>query len=252
MWLSDDPNVRELTTRCLLITGFCQFGFAAYMIFGGASRRGGDTLAVMVLNLSSTIFVRLLGGLIVGLWLNMGLAALWLVLAAELMIRGRSFTCVSCTAGGRKLEFELTHVWRNCSHKPRCINWRRTFANGGERWVSSASRRRRRRCIAIICATGSMTGRPGRCSICTIASTERTDPATYLPGAQSVICVAMNYHVPLEPVAGRAAHHGRIARYALGDDYHELIKSRLHELADWMRERSRRMRRRAAASIPRR
>src|SRR5690349_5270502 len=25
---------------------------------------------------------------------------------------------------------------------------------------------------------------------------ERTDPATYFPGARSVICVAMNYHTP--------------------------------------------------------
>ena len=65
---------------------------------------------------------------------------------------------------------------------------------------------------------------------------ERTDPAAYLPGARSVICVALNYHVPLEPApeAGRG-RHGRVARYALGDDYHEAIKSRLHALADWLR-----------------
>jgi epoxyqueuosine reductase len=68
---------------------------------------------------------------------------------------------------------------------------------------------------------------------------ERTDPSTYLPGARSVICVALNYHVVLEPVpdVGRE-HHGRIARYALGDDYHELIKSRLYELADFIRSRA--------------
>jgi epoxyqueuosine reductase len=63
---------------------------------------------------------------------------------------------------------------------------------------------------------------------------ERTDPATYLPGAQSVICVAINYHAQLEPPPdGRV--HGRIARYALGDDYHEIIKDRLYDLADWLR-----------------
>ncbi len=98
---------------------------------------------------------------------------------------------------------------------------------------------------------------------------ERVDPAAYLPGARSVICVAVNYHTPLaaeprEYAAGsgqQAAdssfiiHHssfppdphpnplpeyrergqGRIARYALGDDYHDLLKGRLHKLADWMR-----------------
>lgn len=66
---------------------------------------------------------------------------------------------------------------------------------------------------------------------------ERTQPKVYLPGAQSVVCVAMNYHVPLDAVPeAERAKHGRIARYALGDDYHELIKSRLHALADWLRE----------------
>jgi epoxyqueuosine reductase len=61
---------------------------------------------------------------------------------------------------------------------------------------------------------------------------ERTDPGTYLPGAKSVICVALNYHVELGPMPDG---HGRIARYALGDDYHEIIKSRLHQLADWIK-----------------
>lgn len=68
---------------------------------------------------------------------------------------------------------------------------------------------------------------------------ERMNPSVYLPGARSVICVAINYHVPLERVdPSEVSHHGKIARYALGDDYHELIKSRLHELADWIRQQS--------------
>lgn len=66
---------------------------------------------------------------------------------------------------------------------------------------------------------------------------ERADPSVYLPGAQSVICVAMNYYTHLEPAPSAGNASGRIARYALGDDYHELIKGRLHQLADWIRER---------------
>ena len=69
---------------------------------------------------------------------------------------------------------------------------------------------------------------------------ERTDPASYFPGARSVICVAINYHATLDappppPPAVDAGPRGRIARYALGDDYHEHIKRRLHALADWLR-----------------
>src|SRR5262245_1373427 len=65
---------------------------------------------------------------------------------------------------------------------------------------------------------------------------ERTDPTVYLPGAKSVICVAMNYHVALEEIAeSDCAHRGKVARYALGDDYHEHIKPRLFALADMIR-----------------
>jgi epoxyqueuosine reductase len=62
---------------------------------------------------------------------------------------------------------------------------------------------------------------------------ERTDPRVYLPGAVSVICLGMNYFVPLEKIEG---DRGRVARYALGRDYHEVISAKLHALADWLRE----------------
>ncbi len=64
---------------------------------------------------------------------------------------------------------------------------------------------------------------------------ERTDPAALLPGAKTVISVAINYHVPLV-TADEADKTVRVARYALGDDYHELVKNRLYDLADWLRE----------------
>src|ERR1700733_3469894 len=62
---------------------------------------------------------------------------------------------------------------------------------------------------------------------------ERVDPVTYLPGANSVICVAMNYHLPVDSMSSQ---QGRIAQYALGDDYHDLLKSRLFSLAAWVRK----------------
>jgi epoxyqueuosine reductase len=66
---------------------------------------------------------------------------------------------------------------------------------------------------------------------------ERVDPSAYLPGAKTAVCVALNYHAKLDPVSAEdQGHHARIARYALGDDYHELIKNRLYDLADWIRE----------------
>jgi putative MATE family efflux protein len=86
--LSDDPRVIDLTTTCLFITGWCQCGFAAAMIFGGALRGAGDTFKVMLLNLTSVIGVRFGGVMVVTLLLHKGLAAVWIVLAAELLIRG--------------------------------------------------------------------------------------------------------------------------------------------------------------------
>ncbi|HYE20260.1 MAG TPA: tRNA epoxyqueuosine(34) reductase QueG [Tepidisphaeraceae bacterium] len=82
-------------------------------------------------------------------------------------------------------------------------------------------------------------GRHGEMAYLANRAEERADPGKYLPGARSVICVALNYYAPLEPVADAdRPHHGRVARYALGDDYHEIIKGRLYDLADWLRERA--------------
>jgi epoxyqueuosine reductase len=153
------------------------------------------------------------------------------------------------------------------------------------------------------------TGQHGAMEYLSRRFDERTNPAVYLPGAQSVICVAMNYHAPLQnghasrdtgvpPVLGApengscsypsATHTGetpvslmsppaphpasslstgesgglsrfphvsgmasggegteersvsaeaRVARYALGDDYHDVLKTRLHQLADWIRSK---------------
>ena len=52
-----------------------------------------------------------------------------------------------------------------------------------------------------------------------------SDPQQLLPGARSIISVALSYHLPSDG----APHslEGRVARYAWGDDYHKVMKKRL-------------------------
>jgi epoxyqueuosine reductase len=62
---------------------------------------------------------------------------------------------------------------------------------------------------------------------------ERLEPSRIFPGARSVLCVALQYH-PLEgeAVAGPAKDlWNRVARYARGRDYHEVMGERLKALA---------------------
>lgn len=56
----------------------------------------------------------------------------------------------------------------------------------------------------------------------------RADPRAFLPGARSVVCVAMGYRAPMDPPL--AAGHARIGRYARRRDYHDAIRSRLVRL----------------------
>jgi putative MATE family efflux protein len=87
-WLATDPQVAALSARCLFITGFAQVGFAAYLVFSFALRGAGDTVAAMAISLASILGLRLSGAVIAGWWLHQGLAAIWIVLAAELVVRG--------------------------------------------------------------------------------------------------------------------------------------------------------------------
>ena len=64
---------------------------------------------------------------------------------------------------------------------------------------------------------------------------QRLDPRTMLDGARSIICVADRYHRGgrdpwVDPAEQRPP--GRVARYARGDDYHKVMKKRLHALCD--------------------
>jgi epoxyqueuosine reductase len=67
----------------------------------------------------------------------------------------------------------------------------------------------------------------------------RADVRHVVPSARSVIVTATVYNTDrpysIECADGDRAH---IARYAWGDDYHEVIGARLEALLEWMRERS--------------
>jgi epoxyqueuosine reductase len=68
----------------------------------------------------------------------------------------------------------------------------------------------------------------------------RREPARVLPGARSVLCVALQYGPPVQGEGAAAEPAGdlwpRVARYARGRDYHDLMGRRLQALAARVRE----------------
>ena len=92
-------------------------------------------------------------------------------------------------------------------------------------------------------------GRAGEMAWLARNADRRTDPQLVLPGARSVVVLAMNYFAG-EQSAERGARKGagvpiadhRIARYAWGDDYHEVIEAKLRTLDAWLTARGGRQR----------
>ena len=60
---------------------------------------------------------------------------------------------------------------------------------------------------------------------------KRCDPQQVLPGVRSVIVVALNYWQGQRPAD---AARGKIARYAWGDDYHDIMLPKLEELSAFL------------------
>src|SRR5213592_3009632 len=54
---------------------------------------------------------------------------------------------------------------------------------------------------------------------------KRCDPHKVLPGAQSIVVLALNYFQAEQVQTSEAAAKGKIARYAWGDDYHQSSKA---------------------------
>jgi epoxyqueuosine reductase len=83
--------------------------------------------------------------------------------------------------------------------------------------------------------TGASSLEDGKMSWMARDVDKRIDPREIFPQARSVVVVALNYYTPHEHQQNPAT--GKVSRYAWGDDYHDVMKSKLRSLLSWIRER---------------
>src|SRR6266700_5011301 len=65
---------------------------------------------------------------------------------------------------------------------------------------------------------------------------KRCDPHKVLPGAQSIVVLALNYFQAEQVQASQTAATGKIARYAWGDDYHDVVAAKLDKIDKFLRD----------------
>jgi epoxyqueuosine reductase len=65
---------------------------------------------------------------------------------------------------------------------------------------------------------------------------KRCDPHKVLPDARSIVVLALNYFHGDPQAVDTLAATGRIARYAWGDDYHDLIETKLDKIDEFLRD----------------
>jgi epoxyqueuosine reductase len=78
-------------------------------------------------------------------------------------------------------------------------------------------------------------GRHGEMGWMATTAERRAHPRAMWPDARSAIVLGVNYGPDVDPLAAlERRDRGTISVYAQGDDYHELIKTRLKTLARWL------------------
>ena len=78
-------------------------------------------------------------------------------------------------------------------------------------------------------------GYAGEMAWMTRTADRRADVREVVPGARSVIVTATLYNTDRPYADAQPPNVARVSRYAWGDDYHDVIKTRLDALLDWMR-----------------
>jgi epoxyqueuosine reductase len=64
----------------------------------------------------------------------------------------------------------------------------------------------------------------------------RVDPREIFPSARTVVVVAINYYTRFRHQ--NTGQTGKVSRYAWGDDYHEIVATKLHSLLNWIKEQA--------------
>ena len=78
-------------------------------------------------------------------------------------------------------------------------------------------------------------GAAGEMSYMKRGEEKRRDPQKILPGARSIIVLALNYWQGEIETGDRKAETGKIARYAWGEDYHDVIAAKLDKIDNFLR-----------------
>jgi epoxyqueuosine reductase len=76
-------------------------------------------------------------------------------------------------------------------------------------------------------------GRAGDMTYLSESLDERLDPTHVLHSARSIVSVAVSYYTD-PPASGTVADRVTVSRYAWGDDYHDVMRTRLRDLLTWM------------------
>ncbi|HET7747051.1 MAG TPA: QueG-associated DUF1730 domain-containing protein, partial [Vicinamibacteria bacterium] len=77
-------------------------------------------------------------------------------------------------------------------------------------------------------------GRAGEMAYLTGQQDRRSDARTAFPWARSILCLGLQYDTP-QPYSTASPSGGWIARYAWGDDYHDVMKAMLERLVEALR-----------------
>lgn len=86
-WFTDQADVIAMVVTALRIDAFAQPFLAISLVVAGALQGAGDTKSPMYSTAIGMWFIRVLGVYVLGIYLGMGIAGVWLAIALDLCIR---------------------------------------------------------------------------------------------------------------------------------------------------------------------